>query len=65
VASLARALNQPPAPYIVVFFPEELENKLLRLELNYRGRNEEQIQETKFQIVRRGGVYEPIVVGQR
>jgi hypothetical protein len=70
IASLAEALGvRFPPPYLVVFFPEELENKLLRLELNYgntRGRHtEDQIQETKFQIVKRGGVYEPIVVGQR
>lgn len=70
IMSLSEALGvrgQPP--YLVVFFPEELENKLLRLELNYgnqRGRHtEDQIQETKFQIVNRGGFYEPIVVGQR
>jgi hypothetical protein len=66
VQSLASAMGiHRPPPYMVVFFPEDLERKLLRLELNYGGRTEEQIQETRFQIVNRGGLYEPVVVGQR
>jgi hypothetical protein len=66
VRSLSQALGleiQPPQ--VVAFFPVELEEKLLRLELNYRHRREDQIQETRFEIVKRGGVYEPVVVAQR
>jgi hypothetical protein len=66
VASLSQALGlelQPPQ--IVAFFPVELEEKLLKLELNYRHLKEDQIQETRFEIIRRGGIYEPVVVAQQ
>jgi hypothetical protein len=65
VASLARALGLRFSPReVYVFFPAELEAKLLKLELDYRGRREEQIKETRFRIERRGGLYEPVVVAQ-
>src|SRR5262249_10202205 len=62
IRSLSGALGVPTPPHIVVFFPVELEEKLLRLELDYAKRKygetaEDQIQETRFEIVRRGGVY--------
>jgi hypothetical protein len=49
----------------VAFFPEELEKKLLRLELSFRNRREDEIRETRFEIRRVGGMYEPVVVSQR
>jgi hypothetical protein len=67
VQRLSSALRLRPAPdYIVAFFPEELENKLLDLETRYNnGKNEDDIQETQFRIVVRGGQYEPLVVHSR
>jgi hypothetical protein len=66
VQSLATALQlRPIPPRIVAFFPEELERKLLRLELSFAGRREEDIRETRFEIILvRPGHYEPRVVSQ-
>jgi hypothetical protein len=66
VAALSRALGINPIPtHIVAFFPVSLEEKLLRLELKYRGLKEEQIYETRFRIQKRGGgMYEPVVISQ-
>jgi hypothetical protein len=62
VQSLSGALGlNPPPPAIHAFFPQSLEQKLLKLELDYRGLSEDQIDETRFRIVRRGGTYEPQV----
>ena len=64
--SLSQALGLEFEPLeVVMFFPVELEEKLLRLELTYRHLGVDQIQETRFEIRKRGGVYEPVVVAQR
>ena len=67
VMSLAGALGLHPAPsHIVAFFPEELELKLLKMELGYRHRKEEEIEETRFEIRSSfSGTYEPMVISQR
>lgn len=67
VASLSRALGvQPPPPHFVAFFPSSLEEKLLRLELNYANKPEDSIDETRFEVRRGvGGGYEPRVIGQK
>jgi hypothetical protein len=67
VDSLARVLGIAPAPpYFVAFFPEELEKKLLDKELAYaRGKREEAIEETRFEIRSTARGYEPVVVDQR
>jgi hypothetical protein len=66
VHSLSKALRLDPEPgQIVAFFPKELEQKLLRLELSYRGLKENQISETRFNVIRSGGSYVPKVVSQR
>jgi hypothetical protein len=65
--SQALGLAQPP-PSIAILFPEELENKLLRIELAHaslRDDQEEEIKETRFGIVHKGSTYEPVVTGQR
>ncbi|HZT82036.1 MAG TPA: hypothetical protein VFA26_17550, partial [Gemmataceae bacterium] len=64
--SLALRLDQVP-PHIVAFFPEKLEAELLKLETDYARqrfniRSEDQIHETKFKVVRRGGGYAPVVI---
>jgi hypothetical protein len=64
VQSLAQALGILPPAYIAAFFPESLEKELRRKEeAHFRG-PEERIAETLFQVVWRGGRYEPIVVAK-
>src|SRR5262249_52592238 len=64
VNSLCTALREHPVPpYFVAFFPQELEKRLLQLELDemerrYKKRNEEDIHETKFDVIRKGGAYD-------
>ncbi len=65
IESLSRAMGlEPPDGSIIAFFPDELEARLLRLELSYRGLKEDEIKETHFKIVAKGGTYEPVVVYQ-
>ncbi len=65
VHSLAGALGIAAPPQFAVFFPIEFEMKLLNLELKYRGKQENEINETRFEIRRMGGKYEPVVISQR
>lgn len=65
VRSLGRALQLEPLPnHIVAFFPREVEEDLLRKELNFRGLQEEDIQETRFRLIRHGNKYVPQVIDQ-
>jgi hypothetical protein len=65
IRSLAAAMEVPmPDGPIVAFFPPELEAELLRKELDYRGKKEEDIKETHFKINVRGGSFVPEVVEQ-
>ena len=50
---------------VVAFFPKSLEEKLLAMELRFRGRREDQIRETKFRVVKAGDSYEPRVESQQ
>lgn len=66
VGSLTQALQiKPPPPYIVSFFPESLEKRLLQLELGYRGKKEHEIRETRFIVRKRGNSYNPEVIFQQ
>ena len=65
VHSLSAVLGIAPPPEFIVFFPGEFEEKLLRLELGYRGKKESELTETRFEIRRMGGHYEPVVISQR
>lgn len=65
---LAEALGLPKPPSrMIVYFPIEVEKKLLQLELSFRNRPEDQIVETRFEVRRpfSGGKYEPVVISQR
>jgi hypothetical protein len=67
VHALCRALRIKPVPErVIAFLPLSLEDKLLHLELEYaKGKSEEEIIETVFEVKSRGdGRYEPVVVGQ-
>jgi hypothetical protein len=65
VRSLASALGIAPPPQFIVFFSQEFEAKLVALEKAYRGKEENEIIETRFDVRRSGGTYEPVVVSQR
>jgi hypothetical protein len=66
VRSLAMALGlQVPPPHIVAFFPQSLEQELADKEKKFKGRSENQIKETRYRVVRRGGKYVPEVESQR
>jgi hypothetical protein len=66
VEQLARALGLDAVPdQIIALFPHEFEKELLRKELAFRNKREEQILETRFQILLRGSKYEVIVTDQR
>ncbi len=57
---------RPTPPRLIAYMTEEMEAKLLKLELNYAGKDEDRIKETVFKIVPMGvGRYEPRVVKQR
>ncbi len=62
-------LPTPPS-HFVAFMPEKLEEKLFKLEKAYLakkhpGRSEDDIEETKFRIHRRGAEFDPEVIDQR
>jgi hypothetical protein len=66
VQSLANGLGLKPTPELLVaFFPKNLEEKLAKLERDYKKLEEDQILETRFRVVKKGGVYEPVVLDQR
>jgi hypothetical protein len=66
VQSIARALGLREVPErFVAFMPEELENQLFDMELKYRNRTEDEIEETTFKVAIIGGKYTPVVVSQR
>jgi len=57
-------------PFFVAFFPKELEEKLLTIELDYQQqktgqKNEDVIHETKFNVVRKGAGYDVTVANQK
>jgi hypothetical protein len=66
VEGLARALRLPGTPQVIwAFFPEEVEKQMKKAEHDYRGLNENQILETRFQVALRGNRYIPVVRDQR
>jgi hypothetical protein len=67
VRSLAGALGVAPPEHFVVFFPVEFEEELLKLELGYRNKKENEIVETRFEVRRGHGrrAYDPVVLSQR
>jgi hypothetical protein len=62
---LAQALRlpQPPA-FAAIILPPDVEQEMLRLEEQYKGRKEHQIQSTVFEIQHRDGRYQPVVTAQ-
>lgn len=66
VEQMARAMGLDFVPdRIFALFPYEFEKELLRKELAFRGKKEEEILETRFQVLMRGSGYEVVVIDQR
>jgi hypothetical protein len=66
IAPLCLALGIRPAPdHLIAFFPESLERKLLKLELQHRALREDQIKETRFKVRKTANGYEPVVIDQK
>lgn len=47
------------------FFPKDTEDKLAKMERGYQQRRAEDVEETTFEVVNRGGKYEFVVTGQK
>jgi hypothetical protein len=59
---LARELGMPQPPYLLAFFPKDLEERMAAMELQYYHRSEDDIRtKTYFQVVPRGVSYEIII----
>jgi len=66
VRDLARAMGlKKTPPHIRVFFPKQFEDELSAKEQRYRGKREDDIIETIFDVKKRGGKYTAEVVDQR
>lgn len=66
VAELARAMGiSAPPSSITAYFPFRLEDELLHKELTFRGRKEEDIHATRFQVYIQGNKYTIVVVEQQ
>jgi hypothetical protein len=65
VAEVAAAFKLDFTPQsFFAFFPKDLEEKLARMEENYKGRKAKDIEETKFEVRIRGDQYEFIIIDQ-
>jgi hypothetical protein len=63
---MAEALNLTFTPkYFVAYFPKEIEEKLSRMEIGYQNRRSEDIDETVFEVIIRGGKPEVVVSKQK
>jgi hypothetical protein len=61
---LAAALGVPGAQFVTIFLPASLEDRMLKLELEYNGLEEEEIASTRFQCYSSGSGYDVKVVSQ-
>ena len=64
VRRLTDYLRLRPSSTLLTYLPQQLEERLLKLELAYRGLPEERIKSTQFEVVRTGGGYDVQVVSQ-
>lgn len=64
VREFCQMVGIPNADMLVMFLPVELEERMAEMERNYQGKGEEDVAQTRFRIVQRGGRYDVTVVGQ-
>lgn len=62
--AVAALLGVPSAPFMIVFLPVAMEDRMLRLELAYNNLEEDEIATTHFKTVKRGGKQDVVVVEQ-
>ncbi len=67
IRGVCQALHVSPIPpHMIAFLPLDLEDKMLKLELAFKSaKSEDDIQQTQFKVVSRGGGYDVIVISQR
>jgi hypothetical protein len=63
-SAVGAALGVSGASYFLSFLPLSLEERMLKLELAYKGLSEDQIRSTRFAVVSRGGGYDVEVESQ-
>lgn len=64
VTRVCGVLGIAPAPFMIVFLPLELEERMVKLETAYNGLSEDKIRSTVFVAVKRGAGYDVKVVSQ-
>jgi hypothetical protein len=64
VQSVADVLHVSARDFMVAFLPTKLEQRMLELETSYQNRKEEDIASTVFEVARRGGKYDVMVIKQ-
>lgn len=65
ISGLSEVLGVAMPAYILVFLPQELENRMVKMEHDYGNLSEDQIASTTFAVVGRGGGYNVIVEEQK
>jgi hypothetical protein len=65
LTGLTQYLGLPLVPYMLAFLPQQVEDRMARMEEAYAGLKEAQIASTTFEVVRRGTGYDVQVVEQQ
>ncbi|HVA48388.1 MAG TPA: hypothetical protein VNH11_18625 [Pirellulales bacterium] len=65
LTGLTQYLGLPLVSYMLAFLPQNVEDRMARMEEAYAGLKEDQIASTTFEVVRRGGGYDVQVVEQK
>jgi hypothetical protein len=66
VREVSESLNLDITPKLfLAFFPKDFEEKLSRMERGHQNRRTEDIEETVFEVIFRGGKYEMVVASQK
>ena len=64
IQGVAQELGIAVPPFMIVFLPVALENRMLQLELAYQNLSEDEIRRTDFEVVTRAGHYDVRVTRQ-
>jgi len=64
INGVAQHFGIAPSPYMIVFLPLDMEERLLEMELAYRNLREEEILKTEFEVTHRGGNYDVKIMRQ-
>jgi hypothetical protein len=64
IGGVAQVLGIPMPPFMIVFLPVRLEDRMLEMELAYKNLAEDQILRTDFHVIQRGASYDVRVTSQ-